>query len=95
MKSLVYGLVIPMIWVVVTGGSEVILPGYFIEGDDNSSTNTPGGTFALSDPSLARTSAAMFESLRTYWISSPWKFFSSFRTSTRRPCWLWCSPNLC
>jgi hypothetical protein len=60
-----------MIWVVGAGGSEVISPGYFTEGDDNSSTNTPGRTFALSDPSLARTSAAMFESRRTCKISSP------------------------
>jgi hypothetical protein len=43
-----------MIWVVGAGGSEVISPGCFMEGDGNSSTNIPGGTFALSDPSLAR-----------------------------------------
>jgi hypothetical protein len=59
-----------MIWVVGVGGLEVISPGYFMEGDDNSSTNTPGETFALSDPSLARTYAAMFESRRTCRISS-------------------------
>jgi hypothetical protein len=72
-----------MIWVVGAGGSGVILLGYFMEGDGNSSTNTLGGTFTLSDPSLARTSAAMFESRRIYRISSHWKNFSSFRTSTQ------------
>jgi hypothetical protein len=60
-----------MIWVVGAGGSRVILPGCFMEGDGSSSTNTPGGTFALSDPSFARTSAVMFESHRTCRISSP------------------------
>jgi hypothetical protein len=63
--------VITMIWTVGAGGLEVISPDRFMEGDDNSSTNTPGGTFALSDPSLARTSAATFESHRTCRISSP------------------------
>jgi hypothetical protein len=43
-----------MIWVVGAGGLGVILLDCFMEGDGNSSTNTPGGTFALSDPSLAR-----------------------------------------
>jgi hypothetical protein len=71
MKSLIHDLVITMISVVGASGSEVISLGYFMEGDDNSSTNTPSGTFALSDPSLARTSAAIFESRRTCRISSP------------------------
>jgi hypothetical protein len=71
MKFSVHDLVITMIWVVGAGGSEVISPGYFMEGDSNFSTNTPGGTFALSNLSLARTSAAMFESRRTCRISSP------------------------
>jgi hypothetical protein len=51
-----------------------------MEGDSNSSTNTPDRTFTLSYPSLARTYVAMFECRRTCMISSPWKFFSSFRT---------------
>jgi hypothetical protein len=72
-----------MIWIVGTGDSEDISPGYFMEGDGNSSTNTPGGTFALFDPSLAKMSTATFESRRTCMISSPWKFFSSFRTSAQ------------
>ena len=44
------------------GSSGVIAPGCLIEGTDNSSTNTLGGTFALSDPTFARMSAATFES---------------------------------
>jgi hypothetical protein len=75
--------VIIIIWVVGVGGSGVIMLGWFMEGDGNSSTNTPGVTFALFDPSFARTSAAMFESRRTCRIYSPWKFFSSFRTSAQ------------
>jgi hypothetical protein len=42
-----------------------------LEGAENSSTNTPGGTFALSDLSFARMSTATFESRRTCRISNP------------------------
>jgi hypothetical protein len=51
--------------VVGAGSLGVNAPGCLIEGADNSFINTPGGTFALSDPSLARISAATFESHRT------------------------------
>ena len=64
-------MVITIIWVPLSGSSGVISPGCLIEGADNSSMNTPGETFALSDPSLARASAAMLESCRTCRISNP------------------------
>jgi hypothetical protein len=41
--------------------SGVISLGCLIEGADNFSTNTPGGTFTLFDPRLARISTATFE----------------------------------
>jgi hypothetical protein len=71
MKSCIHDVVITKIWVVGVGSSVVISPGYLIESADNSSTNTPGGTFALSDPNFARMSAAIFESRRTCRISNP------------------------
>jgi hypothetical protein len=55
--------------VVGARSSGVIAPGCLIDEDDNSLTNTLGGTFTLSDPSLARMSAATFESHRTCRIS--------------------------
>ena len=54
-------MVITKIWVPFAGSSGVISLGCLIEGADNSSMKTPGGTSALSDPSLARTSAAMLD----------------------------------
>jgi hypothetical protein len=63
--------VITKIWMSRARSFGVISSGYLIEEAVNSSMNTPGGTFALSDPSLARMSAAMFESCKTCRISSP------------------------
>ena len=71
------------IWLLDVGLLGVVSSSCFIEGADSSSTKTPGGTFALSDPSLARTSAATFESRRIWSISSPWNYFSSFHTSVQ------------
>jgi hypothetical protein len=71
MKSCDHDVVITKIWVVGVGSSGVISPGYLIEGADNSSMDTLGGTFVLYDPSFARMSAVTFESRRTCKISNP------------------------
>jgi hypothetical protein len=71
MKICVHDVAITNTWVPRAGSSGVISPGYLIEGFDNSSMNTSGGTFALFDLSLARMSAAIFESCKTCRISSP------------------------
>jgi hypothetical protein len=70
MKSCVHDVVITKIWVVGAESSGVISPGCLTEGANNSFMNTSGGTFALSDHSFVRMSAATFESCRTCRISN-------------------------
>lgn len=59
----------------------VSMLGCLLDGANSFSTNISGGTYTLCDPNFTKTFAATFESLRIWWISNPWKFFSSFLTS--------------
>jgi hypothetical protein len=87
--------VITNIWLLGAWSFGVISPSCLIEGADNS-TNTPGGTFALSDPSLARMSATILNHARhvEFLVLGNIARVCILQHSMNLCC-LWYSPNLC